>query len=161
MPAALSKVKDPQTKQFIEKCLGPVAERLPAKELLNDPFLQLEDCAAYCPVQLSGGVTAEKETYAEQCVISEDRTITRQVSAMDLDSVDEAVISILQNKFSGGSHLMSLEVRRVIRGNEFRLQGERFDENSVSLNLKIADKKGNRLTIFCSCLVSTLRMLDL
>ncbi|RZC62436.1 hypothetical protein C5167_024201 [Papaver somniferum] len=141
MPAALSKVKDPQTMQFIEKCLGPVAERLPAKELLNDPFLQLEDCAGYCPVQLSGGVTAEKETYAEQCVISEDRTITRQVSAMDLDSVDEAVISILQNKFSGGSHLMSLEVRRVIRGNEFRLQGERFDENSVSLNLKIADKK--------------------
>ncbi|KAI3937589.1 hypothetical protein MKW92_009143 [Papaver armeniacum] len=131
MPAALSKVKNPQTKQFIEKCLGPVAERLPAKELLNDPFLQLEDCAGYCPVQLSG----------EQCVISEDRTITRQVSAMDLDSVDEAVITILQNKFSGGSHLMSLEVRRVIRGNEFRLQGERFDENSVSLNLKIADKK--------------------
>ncbi|KAI3973005.1 hypothetical protein MKX01_019663 [Papaver californicum] len=140
-PAALSKVKDPQTKQFIERCLGPVAERLPAKELLNDPFLQLEDCAGYCPVQLSGGVTPEKEAYAEQCVISEDRTITRQVSAMDLDSVDEAVITILQNKFSGGSHLMSLEVRRVIRGHEFRLLGERFDENSVSLNLKIAVTK--------------------
>ncbi|XP_042484216.1 probable serine/threonine-protein kinase WNK6 [Macadamia integrifolia] len=41
-PAALSKVKDPEVKRFIEKCLVAAEERLSAKELLKDPFLQVE-----------------------------------------------------------------------------------------------------------------------
>ncbi|KAG0486936.1 hypothetical protein HPP92_009031 [Vanilla planifolia] len=40
-PAALSKVKDVEVKAFIEKCLVPANQRLPAKELLNDNFLSL------------------------------------------------------------------------------------------------------------------------
>ncbi|KAJ4967333.1 hypothetical protein NE237_019182 [Protea cynaroides] len=38
-PAALSMVKDPELKRFIEMCLVPAEERVPAKELLKDPFL--------------------------------------------------------------------------------------------------------------------------
>ncbi|OVA01149.1 Protein kinase domain [Macleaya cordata] len=143
MPAALSKVKDPETKQFIERCLGPVAQRLPAKELLKDPFLKVDNFARHCPLQDSGIVTPKKESYGEQCVISEERSITRQISSMDVDDVDEVeppIITFIQNSFAGGSQLMSLEVQRMRRGNEFRLKGERNDENSVSLILRIADK---------------------
>lgn len=43
MPAALSRVGDPQVKQFIEKCLVPAHLRLPAGELLKDPFLASEN----------------------------------------------------------------------------------------------------------------------
>ncbi|KAF3624481.1 putative serine/threonine-protein kinase WNK1 [Capsicum annuum] len=39
-PASLAKVKDPGVKAFIEKCIAKVSERLSAKELLMDPFLQ-------------------------------------------------------------------------------------------------------------------------
>ncbi|XP_076932013.1 putative serine/threonine-protein kinase WNK9 [Bidens hawaiensis] len=42
-PDALYKVKDPEVRQFVEKCLVTVSLRLPAKELLKDPFLQTED----------------------------------------------------------------------------------------------------------------------
>ncbi|XP_024024128.1 probable serine/threonine-protein kinase WNK4 [Morus notabilis] len=42
-PAALGKVSDPQIKEFIEKCLVPASERLSAKELLEDPFLKVEN----------------------------------------------------------------------------------------------------------------------
>ncbi|KAJ9689611.1 hypothetical protein PVL29_012352 [Vitis rotundifolia] len=42
-PAALSRVGDPQVKQFIEKCLVPASLRLPAGELLKDPFLASEN----------------------------------------------------------------------------------------------------------------------
>ncbi|XP_047250483.1 probable serine/threonine-protein kinase WNK6 isoform X5 [Capsicum annuum] len=42
-PASLGKVTDPQIKAFIEKCLVPVSLRLPAKDLLKDPFLQTEN----------------------------------------------------------------------------------------------------------------------
>nr|KYP67831.1 putative serine/threonine-protein kinase WNK6 [Cajanus cajan] len=42
-PVALSKVVDPEIKSFIEKCLVPAPQRLSAKELLIDPFLQMND----------------------------------------------------------------------------------------------------------------------
>ncbi|KAE8124328.1 hypothetical protein FH972_019226 [Carpinus fangiana] len=39
-PASLAKVTNPAVRAFIEKCIAEVSERLPAKELLMDPFLQ-------------------------------------------------------------------------------------------------------------------------
>lgn len=42
-PASLAKVKDPVVKAFIEKCIAKVSDRLPARELLVDPFLQLDE----------------------------------------------------------------------------------------------------------------------
>ncbi|XP_012569973.1 serine/threonine-protein kinase WNK1 isoform X2 [Cicer arietinum] len=42
-PDALYKVKDPEVRQFVEKCLATVSERLSARELLDDPFLQIDD----------------------------------------------------------------------------------------------------------------------
>ncbi|KOM40482.1 hypothetical protein LR48_Vigan04g068000 [Vigna angularis] len=39
-PASLAKVTDPEVKAFIEKCIAHVSERLSAKDLLMDPFLQ-------------------------------------------------------------------------------------------------------------------------
>ncbi|OIW00217.1 hypothetical protein TanjilG_27468 [Lupinus angustifolius] len=39
-PASLGKVTDVEVKAFIEKCIANVSERLPAKDLLMDPFLQ-------------------------------------------------------------------------------------------------------------------------
>ncbi|KAL1818499.1 hypothetical protein ACET3Z_013368 [Daucus carota] len=38
-PASLVKVKDPEVRAFIEKCIAKVPDRLPARELLLDPFL--------------------------------------------------------------------------------------------------------------------------
>ncbi|GMP40813.1 hypothetical protein CsSME_00011122 [Camellia sinensis var. sinensis] len=43
-PDALYKVKEPEVRQFVEKCLATVSQRLSARELLNDPFLQIDDC---------------------------------------------------------------------------------------------------------------------
>lgn len=42
-PASLGKVKDPEVKAFIEKCIAKVSDRLPAKELLMDPFLLADE----------------------------------------------------------------------------------------------------------------------
>ncbi|KAM7479846.1 hypothetical protein LguiA_028059 [Lonicera macranthoides] len=39
-PASLVKVKDPGVRAFIEKCIAKASDRLSAKELLADPFLQ-------------------------------------------------------------------------------------------------------------------------
>ncbi|KAD6795543.1 hypothetical protein E3N88_06439 [Mikania micrantha] len=42
-PDAFYKVKDPEVQQFVQKCLVTVSQRLPAIELLKDPFLQPDD----------------------------------------------------------------------------------------------------------------------
>ncbi|OVA20585.1 Protein kinase domain [Macleaya cordata] len=41
-PASLVKVKDPRVREFIEKCIADASVRLPARELLVDPFLQFD-----------------------------------------------------------------------------------------------------------------------
>ncbi|XP_076913811.1 putative serine/threonine-protein kinase WNK3 [Bidens hawaiensis] len=41
-PASLTKVKDPEVRSFFEKCIAKVSDRLSAKELLMDQFLQDE-----------------------------------------------------------------------------------------------------------------------
>lgn len=41
-PDALYKVKDPEVRRFVEKCLVAVSHRLSARELLMDPFLQTD-----------------------------------------------------------------------------------------------------------------------
>ncbi|KAK2979007.1 hypothetical protein RJ640_023589 [Escallonia rubra] len=43
-PDALYKVEDPEVRQFVEKCLATVSLRLSARELLNDPFLRIDEC---------------------------------------------------------------------------------------------------------------------
>lgn len=45
-PDSLYKVKDPEVRRFVEKCLATVSLRLPARELLNDPFLLINDYGA-------------------------------------------------------------------------------------------------------------------
>ncbi|KAL5750613.1 hypothetical protein ACOSP7_025216 [Xanthoceras sorbifolium] len=42
-PASLAKVTNPGVRSFIEKCIAKVSDRLPAKELLGDPFLQSDE----------------------------------------------------------------------------------------------------------------------
>ncbi|XP_042517876.1 serine/threonine-protein kinase WNK1-like isoform X2 [Macadamia integrifolia] len=42
-PEALYKVRDPEVREFVEKCLITASRRLPARELLKDPFLRTHD----------------------------------------------------------------------------------------------------------------------
>ncbi|KAM3287418.1 hypothetical protein P3S67_020848 [Capsicum chacoense] len=41
-PASLTKVMDSEVKTFVEKCLVAASERLSARDLLKDPYLQYE-----------------------------------------------------------------------------------------------------------------------
>ncbi|KAJ1253819.1 hypothetical protein BS78_K178000 [Paspalum vaginatum] len=52
-PAALYKVKDAEVRSFIENCLAPAAERLPASALLKSSFLQKNDSLSAPPISVS------------------------------------------------------------------------------------------------------------
>lgn len=132
-PASLNKVNDPQVKQFIEKCLVPAAERLAAKELLKEPFLQCDNL---------------KEPIRDPLQVPNilPKTVSLPNSgplSMEIDS-DYKKLSLSTNieTSNGTSRPRSLEFQRINRSNEFRLKGEKNDENSISLILRIADPCG-------------------
>lgn len=64
-------------------------------------------------------------------------------SSFDFDRFSELpIISYVDNSIVRDAYSRSLEIRRSKRGNFFVLKGERNDEDSVSLILRIADRNG-------------------
>ncbi|KAJ4953264.1 hypothetical protein NE237_030096 [Protea cynaroides] len=126
-PASLDKVNDPQIKHFIEQCLAPVSMRLPAKELLKDPFLLCDSPKKpiRSPLQLPSNLQKSGPP------------------SMDIDSdYKQLSISSCAENSNGTPRSCTLELQRMNKNNEFRLRGERKDDNSLSLTLRIADTSG-------------------
>ncbi|KAL2345928.1 hypothetical protein Fmac_007213 [Flemingia macrophylla] len=130
----LKRVSDPQIKEFIKKCLVPASKRLSAKDLLKDPFLQVESLKQPIldPLQLPN--KSFKAT---------DPSKSSQLS-MDLDADYQHIsLSTCVDESSQGSPQYPVhEVQKAHENNEFRLKGAKNDENSVSLILRIADLCG-------------------
>ncbi|XP_065875886.1 probable serine/threonine-protein kinase WNK6 isoform X2 [Euphorbia lathyris] len=145
-PAALSKVKDPEVKQFIDKCIVAAAQRLSAKELLKDPFLDTNGSSRNHPLPLPDMVMPKMTAFGDRCLMSEGPPSARnKPPSMDLDQDPEMpIITTFSNNnnnlVNGHSGYLAVEVRRAKRGDVFLLKGERHDENSISLILRIADK---------------------
>ncbi|XP_027334840.1 probable serine/threonine-protein kinase WNK10 [Abrus precatorius] len=132
-PASLNKVSDPQIRQFIEKCLVPASKRLPAEELLKDPFLHVEnpkDPVLYplqSPSKTSRGINSSK--------------FSSQSTDMDAD-YKQFSLSNCSESNQGSSFCPVFEVQRTNKNNQFRLKGTKNDDNSISLTLRIADTCG-------------------
>ncbi|KAK5777778.1 Serine/threonine-protein kinase WNK8 [Gossypium arboreum] len=131
-PASLGRVNDPQIKQFIEKCLLPASMRLPAAELLKDPFLLAEtpkEPASGPPVNL---------IQTEPHLMEIDLNCKMLMVKPSTESIKETP------RFS------ALELQSFTQNNEFRLKGEKNDDNTISLTLRIADQCGRARNIHFS-----------
>ncbi|KAJ6901830.1 hypothetical protein NC651_019567 [Populus alba x Populus x berolinensis] len=129
-PASLNKVNDPQVKQFIEKCLVPASLRLPAIELLKDPFLATENSKD----TVSGSMKLPNNLMPKQVSNlphSESRSMDTDEKKLLVGSCKESIDEKLQ--FS------TLEICKFTEKNEFRLRGEKIDSNTISLNLNITE----------------------
>ncbi|RWV80113.1 hypothetical protein GW17_00058660 [Ensete ventricosum] len=131
-PAALAKVTDRQARHLIEKCLVSAPERSPAKELLKDPFLQNNSIKEPLPdhVQACSNIV---------------NMMNRPASPLSMD-IDTDYKPLPTGTGTENSNLTAvtpaLEFQRTNRNNEFRLKGEKNEDNSVSLVLRIADTYG-------------------
>ncbi|KAK4787565.1 hypothetical protein SAY86_011398 [Trapa natans] len=127
-PAALKNVSDPQLRAFIEKCLVPASERLSAKELLADPFLQ---------------IGSPKELAGDTLQLAVQKPILMNLSEpllmdVDGDSKQLSPQSCMEDE-DALSHNPVLEFVRLHDHCTFKLKGRKNDENSVSLILQIKD----------------------
>lgn len=132
-PASLRKVKYPQMKEFIEKCLVPAKERLSAKELLKDPFLQPENPKAPMnePIQIP-----KQNSKPGNFSLSMPNSMDLDIDYKQLHGSTSPYASYL----SPTDQL--LEFTRVHEKDEFGLRGKQLDDNSISFSLHIADDSG-------------------
>ncbi|XP_022721861.1 serine/threonine-protein kinase WNK8-like isoform X2 [Durio zibethinus] len=137
-PASLVKVNDPQVKQFIEKCLLPASMRLPAVELLKDPFLLAE-----IPKEVPSGLPQLPSLMPKLVNL-----IQSEPHPMDIDpNCKKLLINSSTKSIKETPQFSTLELQCLTENNEFRLKGEKNDDNTISLTLRIGDQCGRARNI--------------
>jgi len=126
----LAKVNDPEVKAFIEKCTAHVSERLPAKALLMDPFLQ-SDWDGDSVGRSSRSRTQHSGKYT--LLINSKWTIYFCLPSN---------VSNVGNNFDNQSIGKSANDNSAETGREFTVEGQRRDVNTIFLKLRIADSSG-------------------
>ncbi|XVF53142.1 hypothetical protein PTKIN_Ptkin05aG0076700 [Pterospermum kingtungense] len=140
-PASLGKVNDPQVKQFIEKCLLPASLRLPAVELLKDPFLSTET-----PKEVSSGPLQLSDLIPKSLNL-----IQSESHPMDIDpNCKKLLVNSSTKSIKETPQFSTLELQCSTENEEFRLKGEKIDDNTISLTLRIADQCGRARNIHFS-----------
>lgn len=104
-------------------------ERLPAKELLQDPFLQHNNLKEPDHVDSSNVIP--------EIMISHSKELP-----MEIDCDNKSVPRSFSTENTNTPYAPVLEFKRINGNNEFRLKGEKNDDNSISLILRIADSCG-------------------
>ncbi|KAH7840414.1 hypothetical protein Vadar_016496 [Vaccinium darrowii] len=134
-PAGLCKVKDPQVREFIDKCLVPASMRMSASELLKDPFLSIENLKV--PPQLHS-------------YVPNSLNVPRPDSfAMEIDTGHNLLSYSNCTKSSGEvTHVSALELRRFNGKNEFKLEGEINGDDSISFTLRIAQSSCHARNVY-------------
>ncbi|GAB4835976.1 Serine/threonine-protein kinase wnk1 [Ancistrocladus abbreviatus] len=152
MPDALYKVKDPEVRKFIEKCLATVSSRLSARELLNDPFLQIVD---YDRDLRSIDYHREFEDLGP---VIRQPSFDRQTSdssymngycngSREFDSYNEWGHHQLETETSG-IELFEHHDDEHSPDVDVTIRGKRRDDGSIFLRLRITDKEGRVRNIY-------------
>ncbi|KAH7675405.1 Non-specific serine/threonine protein kinase protein [Dioscorea alata] len=125
-PEALCRVKDPEVKQFIEKCLVSVSQRLSARELLNDPFLRAEEFSLI-PIVRQPSFSRVRTNNGHRSV---------SVSAMDND--------VKTHCFD----LFNSHEDESFGNVDITINGKMVEDGGIFLRLRIADKEGRVRNIY-------------
>eukprot|EP00250_Pteridium_aquilinum_P005468 c15554_g1_i3 orf=1029-4460(+) len=154
-PAALGKVKDPETREFVEKCLASVSQRLHARELLMDPFLRSDEDLetleqSRCSVLNPYGDLQGLDPIPED---SHFRSADFLLSAQKLDEVSESSQLSFSRKEGISRHgpgssekLHALDSSSPKEGlkrcKDFRIKGRKQDDKKVLVRIRIASSGG-------------------
>ncbi|KAL7239287.1 hypothetical protein ACSBR2_005234 [Camellia fascicularis] len=154
-PDALYKVKDPEIRQFVEKCLATVSLRLTARELLDDPFLQTD----YCESDLRP-IDYQRE-------MDDTDPFLRPLPRLELDYEGKTYRNGSYNGYTNGTVAFEAQNGWEYHSNEIEqsgielseynddehndhsgnvditIKGKRREDDSIFLTLKISDKEGH------------------
>ncbi|XP_058766896.1 probable serine/threonine-protein kinase WNK9 isoform X2 [Vicia villosa] len=135
MPESFYKVNDQEVKQFVEKCLATVSLRLSARELLDDPFLQIDDY----------GSDLKEVQYQRGCY-EETPTIRQTVNG----SYSNNLMSLYTDNSGGYQNdfdLFDCEEDDNLDKVDTSIKGRRRDDG-IFLRIRIPDKEGRVRNIY-------------
>lgn len=148
-PNALSKVKDPEVRQFIDKCLANASTRLSARELLRDPFLRAENCEPnfvaiefhtefnYVNTFIPNPPTDYKHDSFSNSSFNKHSipSYVQNASSYQLNDTEQNEIDLFEhNDDEQEEHLSQLDIT---------IKGKKKSDGSIFLRLRILDKEGN------------------
>lgn len=141
-PEALYKVKDPEVRKFVEKCLASASERLSAKELLKDPFLQINDQVSdNLDVEyMDLGHIARQPQFGNVPTIDngfhDDFHLVSEAQENGWDYPDETDIE------AHGFDLFDSHEDDQVANVDITIMGKRRDDGGIFLRLRITDNEG-------------------
>ncbi|XP_021848654.1 probable serine/threonine-protein kinase WNK9 [Spinacia oleracea] len=149
-PDALYKVKDPEVRQFIEKCLATVSSRLSARELLNDPFLQIDGYdddsrPTDCQSEFDDLGTFMRQPFLEH-YNSDSSYLNGYSNGVDVESYEWGYHP--SEIESSGIDLFEHHEDDPSPGVDITIKGKRREDGSIFLRLRIADKEGRIRNIY-------------
>ncbi|XP_068326044.1 probable serine/threonine-protein kinase WNK9 [Pyrus communis] len=150
-PEALFKVKDPEVRCFVEKCLVTVSRRLSARELLRDPFLQVDEYGYDIrPIEY------QRDMYEIVPLLRQPHSALHQSNSslsngygnylgyetendLDYNPVDYRLSEIDLLACQEDEHLGDVDLT---------IKGRRREDDGIFLRLRIADKEGRIRNIY-------------
>lgn len=140
-PEALYKVKDPEVRQFVEKCLATASKRLPAKDLLMDPFLQ---CNHYDSKQL-----LSRPLSFNKYGLKDTENGVGHMKPENLHMVDPSSRDTVLNENENAARephktvpYLNFEEKTSAKNRGFTIKGKRREDDAIILRVRIADKEG-------------------
>ncbi|KAB8106020.1 hypothetical protein EE612_040199 [Oryza sativa] len=148
-PEALYKVKDPMVRQFVEKCLATASRRLSARELLKDPFLQVDDLV-FCP----GDGDYSLMNYLRQPYLEHAYSNVSMMSNGLSESIDEDTPT--EDRWDCEDDDIKADGIDLFNGHEdeplgnvdITIKGRKSEDGSIFLRLRIADNDGHVRNIY-------------
>ncbi|XP_022762070.1 probable serine/threonine-protein kinase WNK9 [Durio zibethinus] len=145
-PEALYKVKDPEVREFVEKCLATVSCRLTARELLRDPFLQIDDYGSdlrlieYQRDYIDAGALVRQPLY--DIYISNNRSlINGYTNYLGYGPENDLSYNSLEYE-TGEIDLFTSHVDGHLGDVELAIKGKMREDDGIFLRLRIVDKEG-------------------
>ncbi|XP_054807266.1 probable serine/threonine-protein kinase WNK9 [Prosopis cineraria] len=142
-PEALYKVKDPEVRQFVEKCLATVSLRLSAKELLKDPFLQIDDYGSDMKALRYQG-----DCYEITPLFRQPLNGVRSSSNSINEYTDYLSGYGPESELTSEIDLFDCEDDDNLAEVDTAIKGRRREDDGIFLRLRIADKEGRVRNIY-------------
>ncbi|KAG4913997.1 hypothetical protein AAZX31_19G228200 [Glycine max] len=147
-PDALYKVKDPEVRKFVEKCLATVSLRLSARELLDDPFLQIDDYE-YDLGPVDSGSFDDLGPLTHQPFFDLHRTYSNMSTEYSNGFEYEGDwYSHPAEIEPSGIELFECHDDEASEDVDISIRGKRKDDGGIFLRLRIADKEGHIRNIY-------------
>ena len=139
-------------REFVEKCLASVSLRLSARELLQDPFLRIDDCESdlrpiECRREPDDMVPLLRQPFLEYHH-SNNSFSNGYSNAVDFDARNGWGYQPLEMEPTG-IELFEYHEDEHPANVDISIKGKRREDDGIFLRLRIADKEGQKIISFC------------